>query len=75
MATKKDGYRSLTAGEVRMARSLFGDMINYGHVKVYKGSYFPFDLQDEGTAVTPNGNMYWPAPIFKEDFSSETPLN
>ncbi|WP_199782664.1 hypothetical protein [Cronobacter dublinensis] len=75
MATKKDGYRSLTAGEVRMARSLFGDMINYGHVKVYKGSYFPFDLQDEGTAVTPNGNMYWPEPIFKEDFSLETPLN
>ncbi|EOI3476390.1 hypothetical protein ACMSZN_000855 [Cronobacter dublinensis] len=52
MATKKDGYRSLTAGEVRMARSLFGDMINYGHVKVYKGSYFTFDLQDEGPAVT-----------------------
>ncbi|WP_312041814.1 hypothetical protein [Erwinia sp.] len=75
MATAKDAYRTLTAGEIRMARAIFGDTVNYPHVRVYKGSYFPFNLQNEGTAVTPNGNMYWPEPIFKEDFSSETSLN
>ena len=75
MATAKDKYRPLTAGEVRMARTIFGDAINYAHVRVYKGSYFLFNLQDKDTAVTPNGNMYWPEPIFKEDFSSETSLN
>jgi len=75
MATAKDDFRSLTAGEVRMARTIFGDTVNYSHVRVYKGSYFPFNLQDNGTAVTPNGNMYWPEPIFKEDFSSESSLN
>lgn len=74
MATKKDDFRSLTAGEIRMARSIFNDTVNYGLIRVYKGSYFPFDLQDEDTAVTPNGNMYWPEPIFKEDFSSESSL-
>jgi hypothetical protein len=75
MATAKDDFRSLTAGAVRMARTIFGDTVNYSHVRVYKGSYFPFNLQDNGTAVTPNGNMYWPEPIFKEDFSSESSLN
>ncbi|WP_217992428.1 hypothetical protein [Kosakonia pseudosacchari] len=72
MATGKDTFRPLTAGEIRMARILFKDTINYGSVRIYRGSYFPFNLQDQDTAVTPNGNMYWPEPIFKEDFSAES---
>lgn len=73
MATKEDGFRNLTAGELRIARTVFKDAINYGMVKVYNGEYFPFGMQDDDTAVTPNGNMYWPKKIFKEDFSSQSP--
>ncbi|PWC09225.1 hypothetical protein [Brenneria corticis] len=73
MATKEEGFRNLTAGELRIARTVFKDAINYGMVKVYNGEYFPFGMQNDDTAVTPNGNMYWPPKIFKEDFSQERP--
>ncbi|MDX5626638.1 MULTISPECIES: hypothetical protein [unclassified Brenneria] len=44
MATKEEGFRSFTAGELRIARTVFKDAINYGMIKVYNGEYFPFGM-------------------------------
>ena len=67
VATPKGGERNLTAGEVAMARSVFGDGLDYDAVKVHRGGYWLFfGFQDEDTAVTPNGEMYFPGKHFKE---------
>jgi len=73
MATKEEDSRSLTAGEIIMARMLFQGSINYSKVKIHNEEYLWFGLQDNDTAVTPNGEMYWPKDHFKEDYSSAFP--
>jgi hypothetical protein len=68
MSTLKNNYRPMTAGEIRMARALFQNAINYSAVKVYNGDYLPFGLQNSRVAMTPDGNMYYPEALFREDF-------
>lgn len=61
--------RGLTVGEIGMARAVFGDAIDYQAVKVHNGGYWLFaGMQDKDTAVTPNGEMYWPAEHYRENF-------
>lgn len=59
--------RSLTAGEITMARKYFKDSVEYGSVRLKRGKFIP--LQHKKTAMTPNGNMYFPGSIYKNDFS------
>jgi len=61
--------RSLTAGEIAMATQVFKDAIDYSKVRVHAETYIPF--QDEDTAVTPNGEIYFHPKRFKDDFSQE----
>lgn len=44
---KEGTLRLLTPGEVRMARAVFGDAIEYHKVWVHHDSYFPFGLQPD----------------------------
>ncbi|AIO65501.1 type VI secretion system Vgr family protein [Burkholderia oklahomensis] len=67
--TVKGESRALTEGEIEMAKTVFQDSIDYGAVRVHKGSYFWFNLQSKHTAVTPNDNMYFREEDFEEDFS------
>lgn len=62
--------RLLTAGEVAMARSLFGLSVDYSRVRIHNEEYLWFGLQDDDTAMTPNGEMYFNPKRFKEDFSA-----
>lgn len=61
--------RSLTNGEIQLAQSVFKDTIEYLQVRIFKGSYFPFDLQNEDTFVTPNGSIFIMEKHFKTDYS------
>lgn len=61
--------RLLTSGEIALARTIFEDTINYAKVWVHNESYFPFGLQSKLTAVTPNGEMYYPDDVYRRDFS------
>lgn len=63
--------RPLTAGEIAMARLVFKDSINYSTVRIHNEEYLPFDLQDDRTAMTPNGSMYFNPKKFILDFSLE----
>ena len=57
--TKDGSLRLMTPGEVKMAKDIFRETINYSKVWVHKGSYFFFGLQNKNTSMSPNGEMYF----------------
>jgi hypothetical protein len=63
--------RSLTPGEVALARSIFGDAIDYSKVRLFRGKWWPF--QPRNAAMAPMGDI-WFHPVgggWSEDFSQE----
>lgn len=63
--------RALTIGEVEMARLVYGDAVEYPRVRVHNYGYWMFcGLQDKRTAVCPNGKMYFPSDIYRDDYSA-----
>lgn len=69
MIIEEGSSRHLTRGELEMAKSIFKTAIEYHRVRVHHGSYFPFGLQNKDTAVTPNGEMYYPTSLYQDDYS------
>lgn len=71
MSNQNEGsLRILKHGEVTLAKRVFGDTIEYHKVWIHHGSFFPFELQDDETAMSPNGELYfryW----YRDDFSCE----
>jgi hypothetical protein len=64
-----DITRPLTIGETRLLGSVFSKTIPYGKVKVH--NYKAYFFQPDDTAMTPDGEMYFPAAHYKADFSTE----
>lgn len=63
--------RSLTEGEIALARSVFGDAIDYGRVRLHHRKWWPLQLR--GTAMAPMGEIYF-HPVgggWSDDFASE----
>lgn len=54
-----------------MARIVFKDSIDYSQVKIHHGGWWLL-LGFQNTAVTPNGEMYYPksTDLYKDDFSA-----
>lgn len=67
--TKQGGLRRLRPGEINLASSLFGFSIHYNQVWIHRGSYLPFNLQNNNTAMTPNGEMWFQEGVYQHDFS------
>jgi hypothetical protein len=61
-------HRVLTLGETTLLRSVFGAGINYTAVKVHNHKFIFF--QPDDTAMTPNGQIYFPAKHYLSDFST-----
>ena len=63
--------RALTDGEIALARSVFGDAIDYGRVRLVRGKWWP--LQPRGTVMAPTGNIHFHprSKLWSEDFSKE----
>lgn len=59
--------RPLTQGEIDLAKTLFGSSIDYARVRVHHKSHNWF--QGEETAMAPDGNLYYPTEIYRNDFS------
>ena len=59
--------RSLTGGETAACRTMFGTTIDYRKVVIHKGKCIFFQPSD--TAMTPNGEIYFPDPVYKPDYS------
>lgn len=63
--------RSLTPGEIEIARSIFGDAIDYPRVRLVRGKWWPF--QPRNSAMAPCGHIYF-HPVggaWSDDFSKE----
>ena len=61
--------RPLTAGEVELGRSMFGDAIDYGQVRIVRRKWWPF--QPRNAAMAPSGSI-WFHPVaggWSDDFS------
>ena len=63
--------RSLTPGEVEMARSIFGDDLDYAGVRLFEGKWWPF--QPRRSAMAPMGDIWFHPDSggWSEDFSRE----
>jgi hypothetical protein len=63
--------RSLTQGEIELARSVFGEAIDYGRVKLVRRKWWPF--QPKGIVMAPTGNIHFhpDSRLWSEDFSRE----
>jgi len=68
-ATPTDAGRPMTQGEIAMARSVFGNSIDYSKVRIHTSSYLPAQVQGDNV-ITPNGEMYC-SKNYCNDFSQE----
>lgn len=61
--------RPLTDGEVDLARTMFGEAIAYGRVRIVRGKWWPF--QHRGIVMAPTGNIHFHPddPRWRADFS------
>lgn len=64
--------RKLTFGEINLARQVFQDSINYTDVYIHNEEYLLLGLQDNYTAMTPNGEIYFPVKLYRNDYSTES---
>jgi len=62
--------RPLTIGETALAKSVFGDSIDYAAVTINDGKFAGF--HPEGTAMAPNGNLYMYG-CYSDDYSTREP--
>ena len=65
--------RSLTPGEIALARSVFGNAVDYGRVQLINRKWWPF--QPKNSAKAPMGNIYFnpDGGAWSDDFSMESP--
>ena len=64
--------RLLTAGEVALARSVFGEAIDYSRVRLFRRKWWPFHPRN--AAMAPMGDIYFhpEGGAWSDDFSRET---
>ncbi len=64
--------RALTSGEIKMARTIFQDTINYNEVRIF---LHPYSISRLGAPATaPNGKIYIHNPILWAEDYSKAPL-
>jgi len=63
--------RPLTGGEIDLARSVFGDAIDYSRVRMIKRKWWP--LQPRNTIMAPSGSLHFhpQGNAWSDDFSKE----
>jgi len=63
------GARPLTSGEVELARSMFGDAIDYPRVRLVRRRWWP--LQPRGIVMAPSGNIHFhpDSELWRDDFA------
>lgn len=62
--------RELTGGEIAMARSVFGDSIDYAPVRLFRSKWWPF--QPRGIVMAPCGHIHFHPedPNWRDDFAA-----
>ena len=64
--------RPLTPGEIALCRTVFGNAVDYGRVRMVKRKWWPF--QPRNSAMAPMGNIYFhpEGGAWSDDFSKES---
>ena len=64
------GERALTAGEIALARTVFGDAIDYSRVTIRRRKWFPF--QPRRVTMAPRGHLHFhpSSENYCDDFST-----
>ena len=67
------GERPLSAGEIALARSIFGDEVDYASVSIRRRKWFP--LQSRKVAMAPCGHIHFhpDGSLYCEDFAHSSP--
>lgn len=60
--------RSLTEGEITLLKSIYSTTITYSDVKIH--NYKAYFFQPDDTAMTPDGEIYFPPKHYLADFST-----
>lgn len=62
--------RALTPGEVALARSMFGDAVDYGRARIARRKWWPF--QPRGYAMAPRGCIHFhpQGNLYRDDFAA-----
>lgn len=65
------GARPLTSGEIALARSMFGDAIDYSKVRMVRRKWWP--LQPKSAAMAPSGNIHFHphGGLWSDNFAAE----
>ncbi|WP_145521651.1 type IV secretion protein Rhs [Yersinia aldovae] len=66
---KRNSLRLLTSAEISLAMEIYGYAIEYSRVWVHHGSYLPFGMQENNTAMTPNGEIWFETNVYRDDYS------
>ena len=61
--------RPLTDGEIAMVKPIYGASVDFTLVRVVPAKFTA--LQADDTYMTPDGNIYAPGDLFREDFSAD----
>lgn len=63
--------RALTTGEIALARSMFGNAIDYSKVRLVRRKWWPF--QPKTVVMAPTGNIHFhpKGPLWSDDFAAE----
>jgi len=64
------GGRSLNENEIAFLKEVFSDRVEYKNIKIYNRKFFPNFIQDDYTAIAPNGDIYFPEDVYIHDFSA-----
>ena len=66
------GQRPLTPGELRIARSVFGDALDYSAITIRRRKWFPF--QPRKVTMAPRGHLHFhpKGDAYCDDFSKES---
>jgi hypothetical protein len=65
-------HRPLTAGEIALAKTVFGDSLDYAAVRLHDKRILPPGIQRKHQAVACKNNISFPRSAYSGDFSQET---
>jgi len=64
-------HRPLTPGEIALARTMFGDSLDYAAVRLHDRRILPPGLQDRHQAVAVNNDISFAGTSYSDDFGAE----
>ncbi|MGD8165094.1 type IV secretion protein Rhs [Pantoea sp. FN0307] len=69
MGIQRGGLRLMTPGEINLSQQLYHHSIQYNKVWIHHGSFLPFGMQENNTAMTPTGEIWFETNVYSDDYS------